>query len=122
MVTRKYARLLEQIDRLPAPDRSAATRALTRIRAGRISRAASLDMVADLVAAATRSHAKRSSDRRTDHERRCLIGARLPRTAADRYRAAAAAQGVSLYRWVSDALEAAAAAQEKGGSSHQERP
>lgn len=45
------------------------------------------------------------SDRRTDAARRVLVGARVPRNRADAYRAQADAQGVSMYRWVMDALE-----------------
>ncbi len=45
------------------------------------------------------------SDRRTDHTRRVLVGVRVPRERAKEYQASAAAQGVSLYRWVLDAFE-----------------
>lgn len=106
MIT-KYARLLTRLDRLPAADRKAAEKALRRIKTRKPSRAAALDIVADMVQAATRTHAKRAQDAASDHARRCLVGARLPRETADKYRAAAAAENVSLYRWVSNALESA---------------
>lgn len=106
MIT-KYARLLTRLDRLPAADRKAAEKALRRIKTRKPSRTAALDIVADMVQAATRTHAKRAQDAASDHARRCLIGARLPREEVDRYRTAAAKEGVSLYRWTAYALQSA---------------
>lgn len=106
MIT-KYARLLTRLNRLPAADRKAAEKALRQIKTRKPSRAAALDIVADMVQAATRTHAKRAQDTASDHARRCLIGARLPREEVDRYRAAAAKEGVSLYRWTASALQSA---------------
>lgn len=64
------------------------------------------------IAAALRSliaaRARRLSKSAYDGRARILIGARVPRHTADRYRAAAAAAGKSMYRWVCDALDAAA--------------
>ena len=57
------------------------------------------------VAAAGRCMAKRESDRRTDHKRRVLVGARVPRALAEKCRAAAEAEGLSLYAWVMRTLE-----------------
>ena len=49
---------------------------------------------------------KRASDHATDHARRVLVGARVPREDAARYRAAAHALDISLYAWVHQALDA----------------
>ena len=82
-------------------------RALRRLKTGRISRAAALDVVADVVQITHRTTTKAAQDAAADHARRCLIGARLPREEVDRYRAAAAKEGVSLYRWTASALQSA---------------
>lgn len=58
-----------------------------------------------LAAARRRASSRAESDARTDHARRILVGARLPRETAERYRECAAAHGLSLYRFVSGALE-----------------
>lgn len=49
---------------------------------------------------------KAESDARTDHERRVLVGARVPRSLAQRCRQAAERDGVSMYRWVTRAITA----------------
>lgn len=48
---------------------------------------------------------RRLRHQQRDVERRVLIGARLRREEADRYRAAARRSGRTLYRFVVDALE-----------------
>lgn len=53
-----------------------------------------------------RARQRRESDQRTDHERRLLVGPRLPRETAERYRAAAQARHLSLYSWAAQALAA----------------
>ena len=98
--------ILRALDRLPVDQRRAAARALLRLSGrGPVSRARALDVLGDLIRAQARTNARRTSDARTDSTRRTLVGARVPRADADRYRAAAAAKGVSLYAWVRDALE-----------------
>lgn len=98
--------ILRALDRLPADQRRAAARALLRLSGrGPVSRARALEVLGELVKAQARTNARRTSDARTDSTRRTLVGARVPRADADRYRAAAAAEGVSLYAWVRDALE-----------------
>lgn len=97
--------ILRALDRLPADQRRAAARALLRLSGhGPVSRARALEVLGDLVRAQARTNARRVSDARTDSARRTLVGARVPRADADRYRAAAAAEGVSLYAWVAAAL------------------
>lgn len=51
-------------------------------------------------------HRKRSSDRRTQRERRVLIGATVPLDLADKIRTAAARRGISVYRWCVKAFKA----------------
>ena len=65
--------------------------------------------------AAMRADLKRASDRRTDAQRRKLVGARMPREMAQRCKACADALGVSLYRFSMDALEEACRKAERGG-------
>lgn len=97
--------ILRALDRLPADQRRAAARALLRLEGkGPVPRARALEVLGDLIRAQARTNARRTSDARTDSTRRTLVGARLAREEADRYRAAAAADGVSLYAWVAAAL------------------
>ena len=63
-----------------------------------------LDAIEGVGAAAGRSEQRRRSDAATDRKRRQLVGARMPIEIADRCRDCAARTGVSLYRWVYDAL------------------
>ena len=65
-------------------------------------------VILELLAARGRTVKRQGSDRRTDTARRVLVGARVSRDKAEMYREAAARQGVSLYRFVVDALDAAA--------------
>lgn len=67
------------------------------------------DAVINLILALDRQRRRSESDARTDHSRRTLIGARVPREKARMYRIAAERAGMSLYAWVCDALEAHAA-------------
>jgi len=64
-----------------------------------------VNAVTTLLEAARRREQRRSSDEITDHARRKLIGARLPREQAARYEEHARAQGLSVYAWVSRAVE-----------------
>lgn len=67
-----------------------------------------------LILSLDRQRRRAESDARTDKVRRVLIGARLPRDVAERYRRAADRCGQSLYAWVADAL--AAHATQTGGA------
>ena len=58
-----------------------------------------------LAAARRRTQQRADSDAETDFGRRLLVGARVPRPLAEKYRACAAANGLSLYRFVCNALE-----------------
>lgn len=104
----KFERAAAAVLRLPAPERRTVTAALYSLRRRRISQTAALEAASDIILAHARTENRRESDRRTDTRRRVLVGARVPREAAEKYRAAAERAGVSLYRWVADALEAAA--------------
>lgn len=58
-----------------------------------------------LMLARRRDYAKALSDSETDRSRRLLVGARLPRETAERYRQCAREHGQSLYAFCSSALE-----------------
>ena len=62
-------------------------------------------LLVSLAEARRRTCQRRDSDAKTDVARRILVGARLPRRLAERYRACARVQGLSLYRFVCSALE-----------------
>lgn len=63
------------------------------------------DLVTALILARRRTQQRRDSDSETDLNRRLLVGARLPRQAAERYRECAREHGLSLYQFSSQALE-----------------
>lgn len=58
-----------------------------------------------LAAARRRTVQRANSDARTDRGRRLLVGARVPWERAERYRSCAREHGLSLYRFVANALE-----------------
>jgi len=58
-----------------------------------------------LAAARRRTCQRADSDAVTDQARRILVGARLPRETAEKYRACASEHGLSLYRFICNALE-----------------
>lgn len=58
-----------------------------------------------LAQARRRTAQRQESDAATDQGRRLLVGARVPRPLAEKYRACAKARGISLYRFVCLALE-----------------
>lgn len=100
-ILRAQAKLLE-------PERSAADKAMRLIqntKRGQLSWARAIDAVGLMIRASARGTHKKAADRRNDAAARTLVGARIPRETARRYREAAAAQGMSLYRWVCTALE-----------------
>ena len=95
---RELERLKEGLALFPAAERAALLQAM---RDRQITPAA----LVRLAAARRRASRKADSDARTDHARRILVGARLPRQTAQRYRECAAGHGLSLYRFVCNALE-----------------
>lgn len=100
--------ILRARDRLLEPERSAADRAMRLIKEtkkGWLSKSRAVDAVGIMIRASARGTHKAAADRRNDATARTLVGARIPRETARRYREAAAAQGMSLYRWVCTALE-----------------
>jgi len=58
-----------------------------------------------LAQARRRTVQRAESDAITDQGRRILVGARLPRVQAEKYRTCASLHGLSLYRFVCNALE-----------------
>lgn len=103
---KRYDYLLRARDRLLQPERGAADRAIGMIREKRrVSQMRALDALSLVIRASARGTHKRAQDRANDAAARTLVGARIPRETADRYREAAAAEGISLYRWVCTALE-----------------
>ena len=58
-----------------------------------------------LAAARRRTQQRADSDAETDKGRRLLVGTRLPRPLAEKYRACAKGHGMSLHAFVCSALE-----------------
>lgn len=95
---RELERLKEGLALFPAAERAALLQAM---RDRQITPAA----LVRLAAARRRASQRADSDAKTDRARRILVGARLPRETAEKYRECAAAHGLSLYRFVCNALE-----------------
>lgn len=66
-----------------------------------------LDHITEIGVARGKAKKKRDSNRITDFRRRTLVGARVPRALKEQCRAQAQARGISLYRFVLDALKQA---------------
>ena len=107
MDRRELMAVSRALDRLPVDQRKAALRALRQVtgKAPLVLRVRAFEAIGDLIRAQARTNARRASDAKTDPARRTLVGARVPREDADRYRAAAAAEGLSLYAWTRAALD-----------------
>ena len=103
-------RFERDVPRLSAQERQAIRELLQRAEAisNKRDRDAMTVRISLLANACARTNTRRDSDRRTDFDRRTLVGARVKRDQAERYREAAQASGRSLYRFVADALEAEA--------------
>ena len=106
MDRRELMAVSRALDRLPVDQRKAALRALRQVtgKAPLVLRVRAFEAIGDLIRAQARTNERRKSDAKTDAARRTLVGARVPRADADRYRAAAAAEGLSLYAWTRAAL------------------
>ena len=63
------------------------------------------DFTRRLLLARRRTEQRARSDARTGARRRVLVGAQVPREAGQRYRQCAEGEGISLYRFVCNALE-----------------
>lgn len=59
----------------------------------------------ELVAGLVRARRRCAQKQESDVGNRLLVGARVPRRTAERYRSCARQRGISLYRFVCDALE-----------------
>lgn len=104
-----WTALQHDIASLPPDERQAAQAALLRITGRRqIPGTVALAALSQIVDATARGARRRRIDRAGDAARRVLIGARVRRDRAEIYRAAAARQGLSLYAWTVQALDAAA--------------
>lgn len=111
-----WTALQNDIASLPPDERQAAQAALIRITGRRqIPGPVALAALGKIIDATARGARRRRIDRAGDAARRVLVGARVRRDRAEIYRAAAARQGVSLYAWTVQALDAAAAADDRKG-------
>lgn len=68
-----------------------------------VSRA--LNVAQEIILAGDRTLRKRDSDTHNERERRATVGARVPRETAERYKAQAQKEGISMYRWSVNAFE-----------------
>ena len=91
--------ILTLIKGLPVDERRAASAAYALVR-GTMGENA----LCDVLAARRRTEQRRKSDRRTDPQRRRLVGARVSRAVAERCKYAAESCGLSLNQWVTRAL------------------
>lgn len=105
MKKREVRYILTARDKLPTPERRAADNAIALIQRRRPSTNTALSAIGMVIRASARGHGKRPQDRANDAARRVLVGARIPRETAEMYRADADRLGISLYRWVCDALQ-----------------
>lgn len=119
MDRRELMAVSRALDRLPVDQRKAALRALRQVtgKAPLVLRVRAFEAIGNLIRAQARTNDRRKSDAKTDATRRTLVGARVPRADADRYRAAAAAEGLSLYAWTVAALNAHADRMSDGTAS-----
>lgn len=104
----KVERVLEALERRSAPERRRIARAMLSLRGkGRVTEGCALDVAGEIILAGDRTLRKRVSDQRTDGARRVLVGARVPVAFAEECSRRAQEKGMSLYRFVVDALEEA---------------
>lgn len=96
--------ILTARNKLPTPERRAADHAIAIIQRRRPSTNTALSAIGLVIRASARGHGKRPQDRTNDAARRVLVGARIPRETAEIYKADADRLGISLYRWVCEAL------------------
>ena len=104
---RKYNRLQVGTEHMNAQERAAmeaAYWAALHIQKGS-ERRKMMDRITDIGAARGRAEQCRESNARTDARRRKLVGARVPKEFAQRCKRCADAKGISLYRFVCNALE-----------------
>ncbi len=85
----------------------AAVEAIEKLPSFVCERRIALEALEGMAAAKGRAEDRRRSDRRTDGKRRKLVGAKLPIEVAEEIQLLADLQGVSVYRFVVDALDAA---------------
>jgi len=101
----RWTKLALDREKLYPQERAALDLALTRIRRmNTVAEQGAFEALAEVVGAVTRHRTKKRSDRKTDMQRRVLIGARVNRAFAERCRAAAGNR--TMYRFTMDALEA----------------
>ena len=103
---RRTARFQEGARAMTADEREAMRAALDAAMELRdpLERWRILDAIEGVGSAKGRSGQRRRSDAATDRKRRQLVGARIPSDMAERCRDCTDRTGVSLYRWVYDAL------------------
>lgn len=107
-----WTALREAIAGLDPDTKLAATHCLSRVLdRDSIPRKDALGIIYQLADAAAADRRRRLAGAASDRRRRILVGARVSRADAAAYRAAAEAQGQSLYAWVHTALDAAYHAQ-----------
>jgi len=107
---RRYANALMGKNAMGADEAQAfdaAVEIIQRLPAFVCERRLALEAMEVLAAAKHRTESRRRSDRRTDGKRRKLVGAKLPIEVAEEIQLLADLQGVSVYRFVVDALDAA---------------
>lgn len=105
MRERKLNRAVLSVGHMSADEKRAMIAALKCLREMQGPVRKMEECLADIGIAMQRTNRRRESDTRTDKARRVTVGARVRIEDARRYRECAALLGVSMYRFLIDALE-----------------
>lgn len=105
MRERKLTRAVLSVGHMSADEKRAMIAALKCLREMQGPVRKMEECLADIGIAMQRTHRRRASDAVTDAARRVTVGARVRVEDARRYRECAALLGVSMYRFLIDALE-----------------
>ena len=104
----KLEKMVPFVQELPCDERKAITSAALAFSVPQIPRRTALRKLERIVYSIHRTEARRRSDYETDQRRRRTVGTKVQIETWELYRDLAAAQGISLNKWVNLALQRAA--------------
>lgn len=103
---KRIDRVIAALKRRHAEERQRITKALRQLnRRGPVSVSRALNVAQEIILAGDRTLRKRDSDGNTERARCVTVGARVPRETAERYKAQAQKEDISMYRWSVNAFE-----------------